>query len=520
MVGCYIRVSTLQQKDNYSVETQRERAILFANKLGEQYELYDETGSGKNLERPEFIRLLKDVESKKLSIVWVIEASRLTRDVEDAQTIKRILKKNKVELYVNDQHVDLSTSESILSYNITSAVSEYERSKIIDRVVRSRRKQIDDGEQTYCSLYGYDYTYGPDGKKIWQINDTEAAAIRLIFAWYEEGLSYNKISNRLIDSGYVSKRGGQVDPARVRTIIRRPEYYGMMKNTKGRLVESKVYPPILEHPTDGIIQRQTETRERVAKNFREAKSVIAGLPHCRACGAPYYLHRSTHYLIKQRRDFMYVRYAHLANTTSHRACKNTPKYIDAEMLENFIEFCYRASLRNRLELQSLIEAKEKEIFLAEKDLVSRLDELKSKLGAIEQNRKKLIAGVASGLYTNDDIADSIRKLNDDKANAKLNYDTMHSQLEMKQSDVAAIIRAFADKNIEVFESANADGKRDIYCDVVRSFEIDNGWVYLTFITGREYSCPIKQIPAFIAAVKRVGEKKAFATNRYRWGELE
>jgi|GEM_PF-6483271 len=50
MVGIYVRVSTLQQKDNYSVDTQRERGITFANKVGESYSFYDEAASAKNID--------------------------------------------------------------------------------------------------------------------------------------------------------------------------------------------------------------------------------------------------------------------------------------------------------------------------------------------------------------------------------------------------------------------------------------------------------------------------------------
>jgi site-specific DNA recombinase len=520
MIGGYVRVSSLQQKDNYSVETQRDRVIAFAKQQGEQYELYDEAKSGKNLERPEFLRLLKDVESKKITKVWVIEASRLTRDVEDAQTIKRILKKYKVELYVNDQHVDLATSESILSYNITSAVSEYERSKIIDRVVRSRRKQIDDGEQAYCSLLGYDYVFGPDGKKVWSVNEKEAETVRNIFAWYDQGLSYRKIANRLSDSGVRSKKGGRFTPGLIRIVLCRPEYYGMVMDTKGKLVKSKIYTPIVESNVAEVLERQKEKRGRVAKQFREAKSEAAGLARCRKCGAPYYINRNTVFLRKTQQEHTYVRYAHLGGTTKHAACHNSPKYIDSELLESFLAFCYQASLRNRFEIQSLIEAKEKEIFLAEQQLVDRLAELKAKLDLIEANRKKLIEGVASGLYTNDDISDSIKRQNEEKAAIKSTHDALKAQLDIKRADVEAITHSFADKNIELFESATPEGRRDIYVNVIRSLLVEDGWIYLEFITGRKVECPIKQIPAYMKAIEAVGTKEAFAGNRHRWDELK
>jgi site-specific DNA recombinase len=351
MIGCYIRVSTLQQKDNYSVDTQRERAIAFSSRHNDSYELYDEAKSGKNLERPEFIRLLKDVEAKKLRKIWVIEASRLTRDVEDAQAIKRIFTKNKVELYVNDQHVDLSTSESILTYNITSAVSEYERSKIIDRVIRSRHKQIDDGEQAFCCLFGYDYTFSDNGEKIWNINGKEAGIIKKIFSWYNQGVPCQEISERMIRTGNKSKHGGELSPTAIRRILRHPEYFGMTHNTKGELVLSKRYPVILEPAFQTVLQHQKLKRERSEKHFREAKTELAGLIRCGKCSAPYYTNTIKAYSAKKKSGTVRSYYAHLCETSSQRSCENQPKYIDRGMLESFVRVSYLASKVNCQALQ-------------------------------------------------------------------------------------------------------------------------------------------------------------------------
>ncbi|PKL74149.1 MAG: hypothetical protein CVV27_21970, partial [Candidatus Melainabacteria bacterium HGW-Melainabacteria-1] len=133
MIGIYVRVSTIQQKDNYSTDVQRQRGIAFAESRGEPYTLYDEAASAGSLVRPEFLRLLHDVETDKVHIVWVVEFSRLTRDTEDALAIRKILVKHKAQVFVNDVPMDLSSPEAILSYNIKSSVSEYERSNTIAR---------------------------------------------------------------------------------------------------------------------------------------------------------------------------------------------------------------------------------------------------------------------------------------------------------------------------------------------------------------------------------------------------
>lgn len=60
--GCYIRVSTVNQKDNFSVDVQRKRAVDFCKTNGFEAVLYDEQASASSLLREEFSKLLKDRE--------------------------------------------------------------------------------------------------------------------------------------------------------------------------------------------------------------------------------------------------------------------------------------------------------------------------------------------------------------------------------------------------------------------------------------------------------------------------
>jgi site-specific DNA recombinase len=137
MLGVYIRVSTVQQKDNYFVETQRERGVAFTKSIKEEYRLYDEALSGKDLKRPEFVRLLDDIEKGEIQKVWVVEFSRLTRDMTDALAIREIFVSNYTDVYVNGALMDLSTPEAVLMYNMKSSISEYERTNTISRIKRS-----------------------------------------------------------------------------------------------------------------------------------------------------------------------------------------------------------------------------------------------------------------------------------------------------------------------------------------------------------------------------------------------
>ena len=59
--GCYIRVSTINQKDNFLVDVQRKRVVDFCKSNGLEAVFYDEQASASSLLREEFSKLLRDI---------------------------------------------------------------------------------------------------------------------------------------------------------------------------------------------------------------------------------------------------------------------------------------------------------------------------------------------------------------------------------------------------------------------------------------------------------------------------
>ena len=179
MVAVYVRVSDSAQEDNYSTDTQKALGKAFANKLGEKYELYEETISGRELTRPEFQRMVNDISESKINKIWVVELQRLSRGNEDDElAIRKMLTAYNVDLYINNERVDLKSADGMFKFRIQSAVSRYESDKTKERVIRTRREQIDQGYQAFSSLYGYYYRYNNDGEKVWHEQRSEAATVR------------------------------------------------------------------------------------------------------------------------------------------------------------------------------------------------------------------------------------------------------------------------------------------------------------------------------------------------------
>ncbi|PJN91428.1 recombinase family protein, partial [Bacillus sp. mrc49] len=75
----YIRVSTREQVENYSIEVQKERMEAFCKAKGwDIFNIYVDGGySGSTLERPDLQRMIKDL--KDIDVVLVYKLDRLSR---------------------------------------------------------------------------------------------------------------------------------------------------------------------------------------------------------------------------------------------------------------------------------------------------------------------------------------------------------------------------------------------------------------------------------------------------------
>lgn len=95
-VGIYIRVSTEEQaNEGYSISAQRERlkAFCMAQNWSEHKFYVDEGISGRDTNRPQLKKLLKDIKNGLINVLLVYRLDRLTRSVRDLHKILDELEK-------------------------------------------------------------------------------------------------------------------------------------------------------------------------------------------------------------------------------------------------------------------------------------------------------------------------------------------------------------------------------------------------------------------------------------------
>ena len=124
---------SIDKKDSISIESQFE-FCRYELKGGEAKEYKDKGYSGKNIERPDFQRLLKDIRAGLIRRVIVYKLDRISRSIVDFAKLMELFKQYNVEFVSCTEKFDTSTPMGRAMLNICIVFAQLERESIQMRV--------------------------------------------------------------------------------------------------------------------------------------------------------------------------------------------------------------------------------------------------------------------------------------------------------------------------------------------------------------------------------------------------
>lgn len=139
-VAAYARVST----DNQDIQPQVDTLERWANYRDVEYELFKDEGvSAISEDRPAFNRMMERID--EFDAVAFTKLDRFGRDVNQLTSWAHDLKERGVDLVITEQNIDTSTKEGRLLFNVLSAVAEFEREIIRERLERGYEEAKEEG---------------------------------------------------------------------------------------------------------------------------------------------------------------------------------------------------------------------------------------------------------------------------------------------------------------------------------------------------------------------------------------
>lgn len=210
MIAIYARQS-LDKKDSLSIESQIDKCIALCQYNEWEYSVYNDKGySGKNLDRPQFKKMMEEIKNGKIQKIICYRLDRISRSMADFSNLIVELESYGCQFISATENFDTSTPLGRAMVNIIMTFAQLERETVVERVTDNYYFRTALGHWGGGPApYGYKLKrVNGGGKKytILDINHDEAEVIRKIYDWYLEiDGSVTTIIEKLNLYGYKSR---------------------------------------------------------------------------------------------------------------------------------------------------------------------------------------------------------------------------------------------------------------------------------------------------------------------------
>ena len=231
LVSLYDAIYTRQSVDridSISVESQ----VEFCKKevIGQQIKVYTDKGySGKNIDRPAFSEMLRDIRAGKIRRVIVYRLDRISRSVLDFANVIDIFQKHHVEFVSTMEKFDTGTPIGKAMLMIVMIFAQLERETIQQRVIdayasRSKRGFYMGGRVPFGFTLK-DTVIDGVRTKMYEPIEHEAEVVRLIYSMYAEPqTSFGDVIRQLEVMGITKRDGNLFNRSRLRDLVINPVY--------------------------------------------------------------------------------------------------------------------------------------------------------------------------------------------------------------------------------------------------------------------------------------------------------
>ena len=455
IVGCYVRVSTDNQLENYSIEEQIERLKAYcAAKDWNIYNIYTDGGySGGNINRPALAQMLRDIQDNKIDMVVVYKLDRLSRSQKDTlMLIEDAFLKNQVDFVSISENFDTSTPFGRAMIGILSVFAQLEKDQITERFTMGRLGRAKAGFYHGGSTAPTGYKY-INGKLI--IDEYKAKQVREVYDRFLKGFSINAISKEMNQ-----KYGGWYAPL-VINVLRNSVYTGKVKFNKQEF--EGIHEPIITkeifEKAQILMKKRSKKTESNEKTPFKATNLLTGIVYCKNCGSRYSgVHGYYKCYSRSKTDKKYI---------TDPNCNN--KNWKIEILNTIVIQEMRALKYKKRTIDQLFKNKKKELPIDIKALKTRLNELDIQIS-------KMIDLYQYGSIPGEQISKRIASLQKEKESISEQLEHPIEHIEQLKNQFVTSLNLMEN----TFAGDSLEEKRMLVNSIVRSIFIDGETVNINW----------------------------------------
>ncbi|MFM1753794.1 MAG: hypothetical protein RLZZ236_733 [Bacteroidota bacterium] len=206
MLGIYCRTSKFRE-DKYTLETQKAVGIKCANDLKLDYFIYVDdgiSGTKDEFDRDGLALLFSDMKKNKITAVHCIDQSRIEREKDIWEVFVILCLSKDIKYYTNGTFYNLEDPVLRMASNMTSIFNNYYTQLTSIKVKDANARKAAQGKTHGLKPYGLK----KGDNNMFEIDETEANYVRLMFQMSLEGIGSYRIANYLNDQNVPTKYSG------------------------------------------------------------------------------------------------------------------------------------------------------------------------------------------------------------------------------------------------------------------------------------------------------------------------
>lgn len=460
--------------ESNSIGNQREliRAFINGQQDMELYDSYVDDGfSGSNFDRPEFKRMISDIEAGRVNCVIVKDLSRFGRDyIDSGRYIQKYFPALGVRFIALTDHYDsfhADSGESGIILPVKNFINDSYCRDISIKVKSQLEVKRKNGE-CIAAFAPYGYKKSESNKNQLVIDEYAAEIVKKIFDWKIEGMAVFAIAGKLNELGILSpkeyKKSAGVNykggfsnviksmwsSSTVKRILTNEIYLGHLIQGKTEKVNYKLKKSVEKPQKEWIIVENTHEAIISEDNFQivqnllktdgrkspvnEEGNLFAGILFCGDCGEQ---------MVRRVNHYKNIRKAYYICSTKNRG-----------------EGCTRHSIKEEKLKESVFETIRKyaNIFLEEKKLFEKSKEFEMNFESVIQHDSEIIR-----LKEEQDKYDFLcSKLCEDLRKGivkKEEFERLHSEFKQKAERMENARKKQEEQVKEMFQKGVVSAKR-------------------------------------------------------------
>jgi DNA invertase Pin-like site-specific DNA recombinase len=329
----YVRVSTKEQAEGYSLDTQRDACMRFADEHGWTVvgEFRDAGQSARTADRPDFQRLLGALEKVKPDILLAHKLDRVFRNLEDYAPIRGQLRQRGIRMATVCENFDESPSGR-LSEGLHALLAEHYSDNLSQEVATKMYRKVQAGGWACLAPVGY-RNVRPRGSRRGTSHlapDPEQAPhVKTAFKLYATGgWPLSSLDDELYRRGLRNKNGTRLARSKIAKMLKDPVYIGMTRWHDE--IHPGIHEPLVSKAIFDKVQEVIKLHNTAGERRRKHTHYLRGAVRCGSCGA-----RLCTMTAKGRFEYFFC----LGNHNGRTQCPEP--YTPAPDLERQIEALYQ-----------------------------------------------------------------------------------------------------------------------------------------------------------------------------------